>query len=147
MNRSLTARQRSGIRIGAGLARALRICGSLAIAATIAAAGLARHLGLAGGWPWTLVTACLWGSLGAFAAAALVYLPIRRSLRCPNCGGRLVPDPFGRAPRSFELHPSCGRLPGIERWQRQADRIRRQRRCRCVRCGEDFDLARPSADG
>jgi|GEM_PF-7009690 DNA-directed RNA polymerase subunit RPC12/RpoP len=80
---------------------------------------------------------------GLLFAGFLVYLPLMLSVKCPRCGWRLLRNPKNTANR-FVYHPSCKRIKGlINPWGYQMARAAWTKKCRCVRCGQDYDLAGP----
>ena len=80
----------------------------------------------------------LFGGYALLILSGLVYLIIALCLRCPFCGYKFLKNPKGLGPGNFSYHPSCPKLPGLNRWAYQVARFLGTGQMRCIKCGEEL---------
>ena len=139
MPAELSAQERRYVRIGA---TAIRIAwvGVLALlfSPILIFGGLMTLSGRATGvalFCWLALTL-----VGLFAAIG-VWILVLFKARCPACRWMLLRNPKKMGPAGFKEHPACPKIPGFNAWSYQVMRVRKERKLRCLGCGQDFDVS------
>ena len=78
---------------------------------------------------WLLGSDAAGGVLALFLAFGGAYAVEAWSIKCPNCGGRLLVERFG------PKHPAAMRIWAMDHWASAVVSILRKGQCTCMHCG------------
>lgn len=80
------------------------------------------------------------GANSLFFLSGISYFLLYYRVRCRRCGFAVLRKP-GLGTKDLVIHPSLVKTPVIGPWGYQMLQVVRRHKIRCLKCGEDYQLA------